>query len=65
MNKILAWRNKRLHRRCEFCRHFEHRGGLEFSHWVCKAKSIIFCRTEINFHRPFCSLFELKEEDHV
>lgn len=61
MSEVNAWRNSRLHRRCTFCKHLKHRGGLEFGYWVCNAKDKLYTDLEVLSPRPFCKLFSLRE----
>lgn len=51
---VNKWRRSRLHRRCEFCKHFV--AGALGCRDVCSAKNK---RTYGRTPRPFCSCFQL------
>lgn len=52
------WRDKRLHRRCAFCCHYDGRKPLGW----CAAKSK---RVNNDIPKWFCVLYKQKEDDHA
>lgn len=57
---VRKWRRK--HKRCAFCQHVKYLNNpCGTSAFLCKAKDKL---VNIESHRPFCGLFELKKEEH-